>query len=233
VILLKSFDDPVIFNKIPRANNCADGHAKRARVQNLPFIQINDAHQSPHQHQIFDHHAPDTTYPRRSINDYHQHNVKNYINETLHKVWRGRLNSEIDCDLTLQVPSTGLDRTNFLDANLYQVQTHVINTVFRNIQTMEKRITFNDNLFEDSYSLMCEDATIEDQDHACFALAQKQDIFNNVKALALKDLSKPNSMVSASTVKRAFASHNLTPNSILENPLTKGLITKRNMRRGI
>jgi hypothetical protein len=64
---------------------------------------------------------------------------------------RGRLNSEIDCDLTLQVPSTGLDRTKkFLDANLYQVQIHVINTVFRNIQTMEKRIAFNDNLFEDS-----------------------------------------------------------------------------------
>jgi hypothetical protein len=68
---------------------------------------------------------------------------------------------------------------------------------------MEKRINFNDNLFEDSYCLMCEDATIEDQDHAwkCdFALAQKQDIFNNAKALALKDLSKPNNIVSASTV---------------------------------
>jgi hypothetical protein len=104
----------------------------------------------------------------------------------------------------------------------------------QNLQSMEKRITFNDNLFEDSYCLMCDGAFVEDQDHAwkCqFALSKRHEIITNAKTLVLRDLETPANIVSASTINRAFASLNLTPESILENPLTKGIITKRDVRK--
>lgn len=234
VILLDKFDHPVTFNKIPRAENCADGPSKIARLENLPILEINEAHQSPHQYQMAVNNTLNTTYPRRFINVKHQTSIQKDINDTLHRLWNGKLNSEIDCDLTLQVATTGLDRKNHLDANLHQVQTHVINTTLVNLQTMDKRITYTDNLFEDNYCVTCDGAFVEDQEHAwkCdFAISQRQEILKNAKKLVFKDLDRPTKIVSASTINRAFAMLNLTPDSFLDNPLTKGIITKRNARR--
>jgi hypothetical protein len=130
VILLDKFDHSVVFNKIPRAENCADGPAKIAREGNLPILHINKAHQSDHQYPMTVNNIPNTTYPRKYINETHETKIQNYINNRLKMIWRGELNSEINYDRTLQVATTGLNRKNHLDANLYQVQTHTYNKHF-------------------------------------------------------------------------------------------------------
>ena len=234
VILLEKFDHPVTFNKIPRALNSADGPSKIAREETLPTLQISEAHKSPHQYQMTVNNRPDTTYPRRYINDNHQLYIQETNNSTLRRLWNNKLDSEIDCDRTLQVATTGLDRKNHLDANLYQVQTHIANTCLRNLQSMDIRFNFKDNLFADNYCHMCDGAFIEDQDHAweCeFAKSQRHEILGRAKELALNDLKRPDKITSLSTISRAFSMLNLTPDNILANPLTKRIVTKRNMRR--
>jgi ribonuclease HI len=127
VILLDKFDHSVTFNKIPRAHNSADAPAKIAREMNLPTLQIRDDHQSANQYQLTQINCPNNTYPWRLINESHQSRMQETNDATLKRLWKNRTTSEIDCERTLQVATTGLDRKNHLDANLYQVQTHVIN----------------------------------------------------------------------------------------------------------
>ena len=234
VILLDKFDHSVIFNKIRRDINIADGPSKIAREENLPPIQILKAHQSPHQYQMTIKNAPDTTYPRRLINDAHQSRMEESNDATLRLLWNNRLDSEIDCNRTLQVSTTGLDRKNHLDANLHQLQTHILNTTFRNLKSMDIRFTYTDNLFADNYCHMCDGAYVEDQEHSwkCdFALLKRHDILRNARELALKDLEKPDRMITASTINRVFSMMNLTPDNFLDNPLSKGIISKRDVRK--
>jgi hypothetical protein len=75
------------------------------------------------------------------IHEAYQAQIENINNAALRKLWNKKLNSEIDCDITIRVATTGLVRKNHLDTILYQVQTHVTNTCFRNLQSMDIRLT--------------------------------------------------------------------------------------------
>ena len=235
VILMNDLDHPVIFTKIPRANNIADAPSRKARLEpETPIIKILEKHQSSHDYQMIASGKSISSYPRHLITDTQQQKIQYSNDIKVNNLWGNKLQSRIHHKLTAKTITAGLDRKNHLDSNLFRIQTFRINIQQRNIQTMDIRKRFTNSIFEDALCMMCENAITEDQDHAwkcSHTIDQKQDILNRAKHIILNNECNKTTLISPGIINRAFTLLGLTPQSILKTPLTRGIITKSTARR--
>jgi hypothetical protein len=110
--------------------------------------------------------------------------------------------------------------------------------IFRNLQTLDITTTFKSSLFENNYCLRCtpedapENGITETNDHIWECTETKKlshQIYNRTTELIHSTLQ--NELTNRETINNAISHFRITPQTILSDPLCRGLITTASTRK--
>jgi hypothetical protein len=157
-------------------------------------------------------------------------------NAKIGNLWTNILNSRINHAATLQAIDMCLDRQNSMDSTLFKCQTFRMNTVQRNLQSLDKTAYYNGSLLENDYCMRCNKNITEDHEHIweCDDTVKNQeDIYERALELFHDAVEKSSSVCRREAANRTVCALGISPETTLSNPLTSGIVTRRATRVGL